>query len=188
MLPSAPIARVPSDPMDLPVTPSRSSLFSPFVPSILGVRRSQSNGSRNASVRTKSTLGPNSRRLVDLDIEGLLEVASVTHRESEMETQSNSSSVTPASTLTVPPSSLVSSLKANRLSLGWRRSHRHLDVPLSPLRRFSGVSHTSTRPSVLAQGTRVATPKNHDLSGQGISSTSSRDAGERSRNKTPVRF
>ena len=177
--PLAAIARVPSAPIDLPLISSRSSVFSPFIPSSLGARKSQSNISRNVSVRTKSTVGnPNSRPLEDLDIAGLLEVASVTHRESEIEPQLNSASATP--TPAVPPSSLASSLKAKRLSLGWRRSHRDLDVPLSSLKRVSDLSCTGTwGSSVLAQETGV---------GQRTSSTSSREAGARSRGKTPVRF
>lgn len=185
MPPFAPIARIPADPIDSSVTSPRSSLFSPFIPSSLGVRRSQSNGSRNGSIRTKSTIGnPNSRPLVDLDIAGLLEVASVKHREGDTETRPNSFLETPA----VPPPSLSSSLRVNRLSSGWKRSHRDQDVPLSHLGSASGVSPTIRGPSVMAQDTRVATPKIDDLSSQGASSTSSRDAGARSRYKTPVRF
>ncbi|KAI9443262.1 hypothetical protein H4582DRAFT_1176425 [Lactarius indigo] len=186
--PFAPIARAPADPMDLPVASPRSSVFSPFVPSSLGLGKSRSNSSRNPSIRTKSSIGgSNSRPLVDLDIAGLLEVASVRHREAEMETQSNSSRGTPASTLAVPPSSPPPLLKPSRFLSGRKRSHQDLDVPLSPLRRFSDVSLTTRRPSALAQDTRAAT-KNDDLSSQGTSSTSSRNAGARSRSKKPTRF
>ena len=162
---------VPANPIDLPVISPRSSVFSPFIPSRLGATRSQSNISRNASIRTKSTVGsPNSRPLVDLDIAKLLEVASVKHQDSETGSRPNSSLMIP----TVPPPSLSSSLRANRLSSGWRRSHRDQDVPLSSL----GVSAAGT--TVLAQDTRVTTPKTDDKSSQGASSTSSR--------KVPVRF
>ncbi|KAI9465448.1 hypothetical protein BJY52DRAFT_1244080 [Lactarius psammicola] len=185
--PFAPIARIPADPMDFPVASPRSSVFSPFIPSSLGFGKSGSNSSRNPSIRTKSSIGgSNSRPLVDLDIAGLLEVASA-RREAETETQSNSSQGTPASTPAVPPSSLAPPFKTKRLSLGRKRSHHDLDVPLSPLRRFSGVSLTTGEPSALAQDTRAAALKN-DLSSQGTSSTSSRDAGVRSRSKKPVRF
>lgn len=180
MPPLAPFAVVPvDDPIVLPVTSSpRSSVFSPFVPSSSRLGRSQPNSSPNASVRTNGTIGgSNSRPLVDLDIAGLLEVASATRQEAEMETHSNSSSGIPASTPAVPPS-----------SSGRKRSHRDVDVPLSPLRRFPGVSLTTREPSVLAQDTKVATLRNDDLSSQGTSSTPSRDAGVRPRSKKPVRF
>lgn len=185
MPPFARIAGVPADPVDLSVTSPRSSLFSPFIPSSSGLRRSQSNGSRHGSIRTKSTIGsPNSRPLVDLDIAGLLEVASVKHQEGDTETRPNPFVEIPA----VPPPSLSSSLKVNRLSSGWKRSHRDQDVPLSHLGSPSGVSPATRGPSVMAQDTRVATPKTDELSSQGASSISSRDAGARSQHKTPVRF
>ncbi|KAF8270828.1 hypothetical protein EI94DRAFT_1698570 [Lactarius quietus] len=181
--PFAPIARVPAN-RDLPVPSPRSSVFSPFIPSTLGLR-SQSRSSRHASIRTKSTIGgPNSHPLVDLDIAGLLEVASVKHREAETETRRSSLSAIPP----VPPPSLTPSPRADRLPSGWKRSHRDLDVPLSPLGSLSGVSPTARVPSVLTQDMRVAAPKTDDLSSQGTYSTSSRDAGARSRNKTPVPF
>ncbi|KAH9065370.1 hypothetical protein EDB87DRAFT_1679854 [Lactarius vividus] len=187
--PFFPVPRTPADPMDLPATSPRSSVFSPFVPSSLGFRRSRSNSSRNPSIRTKSSVGgSNSRPLVDLDIAELLEVASVTHREAEMETQSNSSRRIPASTLAVPPSSLAPPLKSRRSSSGRKRRHQDLDVPLSPLGRFSGVSLATRGSSALALDSRAATPKNGDLSSQGTSSTSSRNVGVRSRSKKPTRF
>ncbi|KAH9179285.1 hypothetical protein EDB89DRAFT_1878527 [Lactarius sanguifluus] len=184
-----PMARAPADPMDLPTTSPRSSVFSPFVPSSLRFWRSRSNSSRNPSIRTKSSIGDsNSRPLVDLDIAELLEVASVTHREAETETQSNSSRGIPAPILAVPPSSLAPPLKSHRFSSGRKRRHQDLDVPLSPLRKFSGVPLATRGPSALAQDTRAATPKNGDLSSQGTSSTSSRNVGVRSRSKNPTRF
>lgn len=174
--PCARIAGEPADPVDLPSTSPRSSVFSPFIPSTLGL-------SRNASIRTKSTFGnPNSRPLVDLDIAGLLEVASVKHGEAEPETRPNST-VIPA----VPQPCLTSSfsLRAKRLSSGWRRSHRDQDVPLSTLGGLPGVSPTIRGPYVMGQDTRVAMPKTEDLSRQG---TSSHDAGARSRGKIRFRF
>jgi hypothetical protein len=182
--PCASIAGEPADPVDLPSTTSpRSSVFSPFVPSTLGLRRCQSNSSRHGSIRTKSTIGsPNSRPLVDLDIAGLLEVASVKHQEAETDTRPNSLTMIPA----VPQPCLGSSfsLRAKRISSGWRRSHRDQDVPLSPLGGISGVPTTTRGPYVMTQDTRVATPKTEDLSRQGTS----RDAGARSRSKIQFRF
>ncbi|KAH9080495.1 hypothetical protein EDB83DRAFT_2513473 [Lactarius deliciosus] len=185
--PIFPIARAHADPMDLPMSSPRSSVFSPFVPSSPGFWKSRSNSSRNPSIRTKSSIGgSNSRPLVDLDIAELLEVASVTHRE-ETETQSSSSRGIPA-TLADPPSSLAPPLKSHRFSSGRKRRHQDLDVPLSPLRRSSSVSLSTHRPSALAQGTRAATRQSGDLSSQGTSSTSSRNVGVRSRSKNPTRF
>ncbi|KAH8998533.1 hypothetical protein EDB92DRAFT_1180218 [Lactarius akahatsu] len=179
--PIFPMARAPADPMDLPMSSPRSSVFSPW--------KSRSNSSRNPSIRTKSSIGgSNSRPLVDLDIAELLEVASVTHREAETDTQSNSSRGIPASTLAVPPSSLAPLLKSHRFSSGRNRRHQDLDVPLSPLRRLSSVSLATRGPSALAQDTKAATPQNGDLSSQGTSSTSSRNVGVRSRSKYPTRF
>jgi hypothetical protein len=182
--PCASIAGETADPVDLPSTTSpRSSVFSPFVPSTLGLGRCQSNSSRRASIRTKSTIGsPNSRPLGDLDIATLLEVASVKHREAETDTRPNSLTVIPA----VPQPCLASSfgLRAKRLSSGWRRSRRDQDVPLSPLGGVSGVPTTTRGPYVEVQDTRVATPMADDLSRQGTS----RDAGARSRSKIQFRF
>lgn len=181
--PSVPIAGEPADPVDLPSASPRSSVFSPFVPSTLGVRGGQSSSSRNASIKTKSTIGsPNSRPLGDLDIAGLLEVASVKHRETETDTRPNSSIFIPA----VPQPCLASSigLRVKRLSSGWRRSPRDQDVPLSPLSGLSGVPTTTRGPYVMGQDTRVATPKAEDLSRRGAS----RGADAQSRGKIRFRF
>ncbi|KAI0304376.1 hypothetical protein B0F90DRAFT_1705116 [Multifurca ochricompacta] len=171
---------------------ARSSMFSPFMPSgvAFGKGKGRSSASRNASSKSTTIGSSAAHSFVDLDIAGLLEVAS--QRQAEVEAlrgYPNASPVvvTSVPTSTVPSSPLVSCFSPSTPSLSQKGNHQEPDVPLSPLGRLSQVSLTSRGPSVPEADMTVTVPMSSFSSWKRAPSAPSRDAGGRTRSK-PARF
>jgi hypothetical protein len=137
---------------------TRSTILSPFTPKSRSLRSLKSRSSVNRSVksiRTKnSTKGSSSRRLADLDIEGLLEVASEQRAATEAPRGYPAASphtVTPVQTPSALPSPTPSSytFSVDNPIIPRELSHHHPgpDVPLSPLTSVSQDWFNLERPS-----------------------------------------
>lgn len=128
---------------------TRSTIFAPFTPKSRSLKSTKSRSSLSRSVksiRTKhSTKGSSARRLADLDIEGLLEVASQQRAATEAPRGYPAASphtVTPVATpKSAPPSPSPSShtFTVGNPTIPRELSHRYPgpDVPLSPLTSLS---------------------------------------------------
>ncbi|KAI0269881.1 hypothetical protein BC834DRAFT_967609 [Gloeopeniophorella convolvens] len=168
---------------------SRSSIFTPFVPSVSGSNRQSRT---TASIRSKSTVTePRVRSITDLDIASMLEMASSAQSEpgtlrgyqytSPSLLAAALASTSPAPALIPPPPSAVVR------PLGQKRSQQELDVPSSPLGRLSEVSLDSRRrPSIPILDTVVIEPVNAARSQRRASPNSLRDTDGRPWSNAPL--
>ncbi|KAH9969643.1 hypothetical protein BC827DRAFT_1372427 [Russula dissimulans] len=120
---------------------SRSTILAPIPASSLRSAKSLSSITRSVSTRTKYSIhGTHLRPLEDLDIAGLLEVASQQPAATEVPRGYPAASphtVTPVASPTVPSSSFVSAHNTGNSSISPAHSHPGPDVLLSPLRGLS---------------------------------------------------
>jgi len=144
---------------------SRSTILAPVTPKSRSSRSTKSRSSINRSIksiRTKnSTKGSSTRRLEDLDIEGLLDVADEQRAATEAPRGYPAASphtVTPVPTLSVPPSPSSS----YTFTLPREPSHHHPrpDVPLSPLTSLSQDWFNLERPSAPTATVSTVAPRN----------------------------
>jgi len=150
---------------------SRSTILAPIPTSSLRSAKSLSSITRSVSSRTKRSFhASHLRPLEDLDIAGLLELASQQPAATEMPRGYPASSphtVTPVATPTVPPSPSVSAHSMGNSPISPARSQPGPDVPLSPLRWPSqespNPSEQPPRPALPAAKT-VAASRNGLLS------------------------
>jgi len=143
---------------------SRSTILAPIPASSLRSAKSLSSITRSVSTRTKHSIrGAHLRPLEDLDIAGLLEVASRQTAATEVPRGYPAASphtVTPVVTPTMPPSPSVSAHSMGNSPISPAHGHLGSDVPLSPL---SGLSREWPDPeqsprSVLPATKIVAAP------------------------------
>jgi hypothetical protein len=146
---------------------TRSTILAPVTPTSLRSTKSRTSRTsristgRSVSIKTKSSF-KGSRRLADLDIAGLLELASQLPAATEAPRGYPGASphtVTPVPTPSVPPSPSESSRSANNRSLARELSHQEPDFPLSPQGRLSQEWFALEEPPVPASVTVVA-PRN----------------------------
>jgi hypothetical protein len=156
---------------------TRSTILAPFTPKSRSLRSTKSRSSVNRSVKSirikNSSKGSSGRRLADLDIEGLLEVADEQRAATEAPRGYPAASphtVTPAPSPTVPRSPSPSSPSSSyTFSVGnpiipREPNHHHPgpDVPLSPLTTVSQDWFTRERPSAPMVST-AASRNGHNL-------------------------
>ena len=145
---------------------TRSTILGPFTPRSRSLRSIKSRSSINRSVksiRTKnSTKGSSTRRLADLDIEGLLEVASEQRAATEAPRGYPAASphtVTPVPTPSVPPSPSASSYTFT-VPREFTHHHPGPDVPLSPMTSLSQDWFNLERPSVPTAAVSTVSSRN----------------------------
>ena len=137
-------------------TSTRSSIAAPLTPKSRSLRSIKSRSSVNRSIKSiRTRKGSGGRRLADLDIEGLLEVADQQRAATEAPRGYPAASphtVTPAPTRSPSPSSPSSSytFSVGNPIIPREPCHHHPgpDVPLSPLTTVSQDWLTRERPSV----------------------------------------
>jgi hypothetical protein len=171
----------------------RTTVLAPFVPWSRKSTKSRSSiASRTMSTKSKkSNKGVSNRSLVDLDIAGLLEEASQQPAATEPPRgypDASPHTVTPVLTPSVPPSPSASAHSTITRSPPRGRSHQELDVPLSPLGRFSEELHGSEQPSVPAAAMTVSTSQNGLSSRKRPLPTPPRGLGILTPPKNPARF
>ena len=189
----------PPELFDLPCTESRPSrsrrttVLAPFVPwSVKSTKSRSSIISRTVSTKSKkSNKGAHTRSLVDLDIAGLLEQASQQPAATEPPRGYPAASphtVTPVPTPSVPPSPSASAHSTINPPLPRGRSHHELDVPLSPLSRFSEELVSPEQLAVPAAAMTVSTSRNGLSSRKRPLPTPPRGIGILTLRKNPARF
>lgn len=143
----------------------RTTILAPFVPwSVKSTKSRSSIVSRTVSTKSKKSTKflPTTRSLVDLDIAGLLEEASqqpVATEPPRGYPDASPHTVTPVLT-PVPPSPSASAHNTITRSLPFGHSHQELDVPLSPLGRFSEELYSPEQLSFPAAAMAVSTSQN----------------------------
>ena len=156
---------------------TRSTILAPFTPKSRSLRSTKSRSSINRSIKSimtkNSTKGSSTRRLADLDIEGLLEVADEQRAATEAPhgyPAASPHTVTPVPTPSAPPSPCSS----YTFTLPREPSHHHPrpDVPLSPLTSLSQDWFNLERPSVRVPTAAVSTVASRD--GQSVLSSRTR--------------
>lgn len=199
VMPHSPAPVDPVYPPELYMSPSnesreplsaRTTILAPFVPWSLRSTKSRSSLSRSVSTRTKNSARvANTRSFVDLDIAGLLELASQQPAATEHPRGYPAASphtVTPVPTPSVPPSPAASAHSAASPSTIRERSHQQPDVPLSPL---SGFSQEFVSPEQQLSVPEIVTMPRNGLSSRSRPLPSPpRSPGKTTASRKPVQF